>query len=160
MAAGKGAAPAVDPCHRGGGRVVVNKIIVIGNLGQDPELRYTPTGQMITSFSVASNHKYKDSNGQQREATEWFNCSAFGKLAETCNNYLTKGQQVYVEGRLSSRTYQTKGGEIRQSLDIRVSDVQFLGKRDGYRDAPVGIDAADSRVIGEEPGTDDIEMPF
>jgi single-strand DNA-binding protein len=138
----------------------MNKIIIIGNLGQDPEPRYSASGQMITSFSVASNHRYKDSNGQQREETEWFNCSAFGKLAETCNNYLTKGQQVYVEGRLSSRTYQTQGGEVRQSLDVRVSNVQFLGKRNGYRDAPVGIDVADSRVIGEEPGVDDIELPF
>jgi single-strand DNA-binding protein len=138
----------------------VNKIFIIGNLGQDPTMLQTPTGQSVTSFSVATNHNYTDSMGMKHSETEWFNCSAFGKLAETCNNYLTKGQQVYVEGRLSSRTYQTQGGEVRQSLDVRVSNVQFLGKRNGYRDAPVGIDVADSRVIGEEPGVDDIELPF
>jgi single-strand DNA-binding protein len=66
----------------------MNKIIVIGNLGQDPSMRYTPTGQVVTSFSVASNHKYRTTSGEQKEETEWFHCSAFGKLAETCNQYL------------------------------------------------------------------------
>ena len=69
----------------------MNKIIVIGNLGRDPEMRYTPNGQGVTSFSVASSRKYTTSSGEQREETEWFNCSAFGKLADTCNQYLTKG---------------------------------------------------------------------
>src|SRR5918999_510781 len=104
----------------------MNKIILIGNLGRDPEARYTPSGQMITSFSLATNYRYKTASGEQHDETEWFNCSAFGKLAETCNQYLAKGQQVYVEGRLSTRTYQTGGGETRQSLDVRVLDVQFL----------------------------------
>jgi single-strand DNA-binding protein len=115
---------------------------------------------MVTSFSVASNHRSRTASGEQKEETEWFNCSAFGKLAETCNNYLTKGQQVYVEGRLSSRTYQTQSGETRQSLDVRVSDVQFLGKRDGYRDPDRVGRVEDSRAIGEEPAPDDIELPF
>ncbi len=87
----------------------MNKIIVIGNLGRDPEMKYTPSGQGVTSFSIASSRKSTTSSGEQREETEWFNCSAFGKLADTCNQYLTKGKQVYVEGRLSSRTYQTQG---------------------------------------------------
>jgi single-strand DNA-binding protein len=87
----------------------VNKIFIIGNLGRDPEVRYTPTGQMVASFGIASNHRYKTASGEQREETEWFNCQVFGKLAETCNAYLSKGQQVYVEGRLTSRTYQTSG---------------------------------------------------
>ena len=81
----------------------MNKIIVIGNLGRDPEMRYTPNGQGVTSFSVASSRKYATVAGESREEVEWFNCSAFGKLAENCNQYLTKGKQVYVEGRLSSR---------------------------------------------------------
>ncbi len=119
----------------------MNRIIIIGNLGRDPEMKYTPSGQMVTSFSVASNHRYKTASGEQREETEWFNCSAFGKLAETCNQYLTKGQQVYVEGRLKSRTYQTRDGQTRYSLDVTVSDVQFLGQRDSqgsHSDAPLG----------------------
>jgi single-strand DNA-binding protein len=73
----------------------VNKLILIGNGGRDPEMRFTPTGQMVTSFSVASNHNYTDSAGQRKSKTEWFNCQAWGKLAEITNQYLTKGSQVY-----------------------------------------------------------------
>ena len=108
----------------------MNKIIVIGHLGRDPEMRYTPNGQAVTSFSVASSRRYTTSSGEQKEETEWFNVSAWGKLGETCNQYLTKGKQVYLEGRLSSRTYQTQSGETRHSNDINVTDVQFLGQRD------------------------------
>ena len=107
----------------------MNKIIVIGNLGRDPEMRYLPSGQSVTSFSVASNRRYTTANGEQREETEWFNVSAFGRLAETCNQYLTRGQQVYVEGRLRSRTYQDRNGETRVSLDINLTDMQMLGRR-------------------------------
>ena len=107
----------------------MNKIIVIGHLGRDPEMRNLPSGGGVTSFSVASSRRYTTSAGEQREETEWFNCSAFGRLAETCNQYLTKGKQVYVEGRLSSRTYQTQNGETRHSNDINITEVQFLGQR-------------------------------
>jgi single-strand DNA-binding protein len=106
----------------------VNKLILIGNVGRDPEMKYTPSGQAVTSFSVASNHKYKTASGEQREDVEWFNCQAWGKLAEITNQYITKGQQVYVEGRLKSRTYQAQNGETRFSNDVTVSEVQFLGK--------------------------------
>jgi single-strand DNA-binding protein len=124
----------------------MNKIILIGNLGRDPEPRYTPSGQMVTSFSVASNHRYRTTSGEQKEETEWFNCSAFGKLAEVCNQHLSKGQQVYLEGRLSSRTYQTRDGETRFSNDIRVTEVQFLGSRSAgvpadQRDIQPGVPA-------------------
>ena len=122
----------------------MNKIIVIGNVGRDPEPRYTPSGQMVTSFSVASNHRYKTASGEQREETEWFNCSAFGKLAETCNQYLSKGQQVYVEGRLKSRTYQTQSGETRFSNDVMVTEVQFLSRPDNRDPVPAGMDEDNS----------------
>ena len=128
----------------------MNKIIVIGHLGRDPEMRYLPSGQGVSNFSVATSRKYTTSSGEQREETEWFNCSAFGRLAETCNQYLTKGKQVYVEGRLSSRTYQTQSGETRHSNDINITDVQFLGQRsdrledvvvapEGYQEAEVDL---------------------
>ncbi len=90
----------------------MNKIIVIGNLGRDPEMRNTPNGQGVTSFSIASSRKYTTSAGEQREETEWFNCSAFGKLADTCNQYLTRGKQVYVENRLSSRPTRPRLGRL------------------------------------------------
>jgi len=109
----------------------MNKIIVIGNLGRDPEMKYTPTGQPVTTFSVASSRKYKTAAGEQREETEWFNVSAWGKLAETCNQYLIKGKQVYLEGRLKSRTYQAQNGETRFSLDISCNEIQFLGGGQG-----------------------------
>jgi single-strand DNA-binding protein len=130
----------------------VNKLILIGNVGRDPEMKYTPSGQAVTSFSVASNHKYKTASGEQREDVEWFNCSAWGKLAEVCNQYLTKGQQVYIEGRLKSRTYQTQNGETRFSNDVMVSQFQFLGSRSGAQS-----DAQDS------PGSyddEDVDLPF
>ncbi len=115
----------------------MNKIIVIGNLGRDPEMRYTTTRQAVTSFSVASNHRYKTASGEQREETEWFNCQAFGKLAETCNTYLSKGQQVYVEGRLTSRTYQTRDGQTRHSNDITLREIQFLSGRGAGASVPL-----------------------
>ena len=104
----------------------MNKIIVIGNLGRDPEMRYTPNGQSVTSFSIASSRRYTTSAGEQREETEWFNVSAWGRHAELCNQYLTKGRQVYVEGRLHSRTYETRDGQTRFVNEINLTDVQFL----------------------------------
>jgi single-strand DNA-binding protein len=138
----------------------MNRIIVIGNLGRDPEARYTPSGQMVTSFSVASNRRYKTASGEQREETEWFNCQAFGRLGETCNQYLTKGQQVYVEGRLTSRTYQTRDGQARHSNDITVREIQFLSGKGAaapvppidYRTgAPEQIDVDDADEISDLP---------
>ena len=108
----------------------MNKIIVIGNVGRDPEMRYTASGQAVTSFSVASNRRYRTADGEQREETEWFNCTAFGRLADTCNQYLTRGQQVYVEGRLRSRQYDRRDGTPGFSLDVTVTDMQMLGRRD------------------------------
>lgn len=104
----------------------MNKIIVIGNLGRDPEMRYTPSGQGVTSFSVASSRRYTTSSGEQREETEWFNVNAWGRLAELCNQYLTKGQQVYVEGRLRSRSFEGRDGQMRFVNEINLTDVQFL----------------------------------
>jgi single-strand DNA-binding protein len=107
----------------------VNKIIVIGNLGRDPEMRYTASGQAVTSFSVASSRRYRTADGEQREETEWFNVSAFGRLSEICNQYLTRGQQVYIEGRLRGRSYSDRDGQPRYSLEITLNEMQMLGRR-------------------------------
>jgi single-strand DNA-binding protein len=140
----------------------VNKIIVIGHLGRDPEMRYTPNGQAVTSFSVASSRRYTTTGGEQREETEWFNVSAWGKLGETCNQYLTKGQQVYIEGRMSSRTYEGRDGTTRVSLDVFLNDVQFLNGRggDGMSDsAPYG--ASVGAVADDGPDFDSVDdLPF
>ena len=116
----------------------MNKIIIIGNLGRDPEMRYSPSGQPMTSFSVASSRRYTTAAGEQREETEWFNCTAFGRLADTCNQYLARGRQVYVEGRLRSRQYDRRDGTPGFSLDVNVTDVQFLGRRDDQPDGGYG----------------------
>ena len=100
----------------------MHRITVIGRLGRDPEMRYTLTGQAVTSFSLASDNKRNGENN-----TEWFNCSAWGKLADICNQYLTKGSQVYVEGPLTKREYETKDGEKRSSLEVNVNNLQMLG---------------------------------
>ena len=108
----------------------MNKIIIIGNLGGDPEMRYSPSGNPMTRFSVASNHRYTTASGERREETEWFNCTAFRQLADVCNQYLTRGQQVYIEGRLSSRQYERRDGTPGFSLDVTVLDMHMLGRRD------------------------------
>ncbi len=130
----------------------MNKIIVIGHLGRDPEMRYLPSAQGVSNFSVASSRKYTTSSGEQREETEWFNCSAFGRLAETCNQYLTKGKQVYVEGRLSSRTYQNQSGETRHGNDINITAVQFLGQ---------GFERVEDVVVAPEEYQEvEADLPF
>ena len=139
----------------------MNKIIVIGNLGRDPEMRYTASGQAVTGFSVASSRRYTTASGEQRQETEWFNVSAWGRLAETCNQYLTKGQQVYVEGRLSTRTYQGNDGQTRTSLDIYLTDMQMLGRRGDNMDeggSPYGSGAGMSG--GGDPYDDIDDLPF
>ena len=112
----------------------MNKIIIIGNLGRDPEMRYSASGTPMTSFSIASNRRYTTAAGEQREETEWFNCTAFGRLADTCNQYLARGRQVYVEGRLSSRQYNRQDGTPGFSLDVMVTEMQMLGRRDDQMD--------------------------
>lgn len=106
----------------------MNKIIVVGYLGADPEMRYTPNGQSVTSFRIASSRRYTTSSGERRDETEWFTATAWGKLGETCNQYLTKGRQVYVEGRLRSRSYEGRDGQTRFVNEINLTDVHFLGR--------------------------------
>ncbi len=127
----------------------MNKIIVIGNLGRDPEMRYTPTGQAVTSFSVASNRKYTTASGEQRDETEWFDVSAWGKLADLCNQYLTKGKHVYVEGILRSQSWEGQDGAPRFGNTIMLRDIQFLGA--GQTQEEVGSSDSDQ----EEP-----DLPF
>ena len=108
----------------------MNKIIIIGHLGRDPEMRYSTSGNPMTHFSVAENRRYTTASGEQREQTEWFNCTAFGRLADVCNQYLARGQQVYLEGRLSTRQYSRQDGTPGFSLDVVVNEMQMLGRRD------------------------------
>src|SRR4030043_460963 len=107
----------------------LNKIMVIGNLGRDPEMRYTPSGRPVTTFSVATSRTWNTSDGERRIETEWFNIVAWGNLAEICKQYLSKGQQVYIEGRLQSRTWDDDKGNKHTSVEIVANEMIMLGDR-------------------------------
>ena len=131
--------------------MTMNKILIIGNLGSDPEMRYTPSGSSVTSFTVATNRRYKTSDGENREETEWFRISAWNRLAETCNQYLQRGSKVYVEGRLTSRTYVGNDGQTRVSLDVNASEVRFIDSRNTSQPSPSSV-GSDSGFT-QQPGS-------
>lgn len=107
----------------------LNKVMIIGHLGRDPEMRYTPSGRPVTNFSVATSRTWNTSEGERRTETEWFNVVAWGSLAEICNQYLVKGQQVYVEGRLQSRSWEDADGKRHTSVEIIANEMIMLGER-------------------------------
>jgi single-strand DNA-binding protein len=111
----------------------VNKVILVGYLGADPDMRYTPSGQGVCELRLATSESWNDKNGQRQERTEWHRVVVWGKRAEVCSKYLAKGRQVYVEGRIQTRTYDDKEGIKRYMTEIIAADVQFLGggQRDG-----------------------------
>jgi single-strand DNA-binding protein len=108
----------------------LNKVMVIGNIGRDPELRYTPSGKPVTSFSLASSRSWIAPDGERREETEWFNVVAWGNLAEICNQKLAKSQQVYVEGRLQTRSWEDDRGQRHFRTEIVANEMIILGPRD------------------------------
>jgi len=109
----------------------VNKVILIGNLGRDPELRYTPSGTAVANFTLATNEKWKSKSGEKQEHTEWHRIVAWGRLAEICGEYLHKGRQVYIEGSIRSRSYKDKEGVEKTSTDIRADNMVMLGRGEG-----------------------------
>lgn len=108
----------------------LNKVMVIGNIGRDPELRYTPSGKPVTSFSLASSRSWIGPDGERREETEWFNVVAWGNLAEICNSKLAKSQQVYVEGRLQTRSWEDERGQRHFRTEIVANEMIILGPKD------------------------------
>jgi len=138
------------------------KVIIIGNLGQDPEMRYTPKGRSVTNFSVATNRRWTNEDGSQGEETVWFRISAWGRVGEVCNQYLTKGSQVFIEGRMNPdpgtggpRIWTGNDGQPRASFEVVAQTVKFLG---GRRDQAVGGPPADTE---EPPGLTEAEdIPF
>ena len=113
----------------------VNKVILVGNLGKDPESRYLPDGGAVCNFSIATTDKWKDKGGEQQERTEWHRISTFSKLAEICGEYLKKGSQVYIEGRLQTRKWQDKEGHDRYTTEVVADRMQMLGSRGGGGEA-------------------------
>ena len=108
--------------------VGLNRMMVIGYLGGDPEMRYTPNGNPVTSFSIATTRSYTGSDGERQQETEWFRVSAWNQLAELCNQYLSKGSKAYVDGRLRSNSWQTQEGQTRFTMEITADTVHFLDR--------------------------------
>ena len=140
----------------------INKVILVGNLGADPDTRYMPSGSAVTNISVATTKSWKDKNsGDQQERTEWHRVAFFGRLAEISAEYLRKGSQVYIEGELRTRKWQDREGRDRWTTEIVASDMQMLGGRqDSTASAPMP-----ARSVAETPeptGTDDLDddIPF
>lgn len=123
----------------------LNKVMIIGNLGRDPEMRYTPSGRPVTTFSVATSRAWNTSEGEKHVETEWFNIVAWSNLAEICKQYLTKGQQVYIEGRLQTRHWEDQEGNKHTSIEIVANEMIILGER---REA--GEVSAESESVEEE----------
>src|SRR5258707_782239 len=114
----------------------VNKVIIVGNLGADPETRYTPGGDAVTNIRVATTDRWKDkASGEMKESTEWHRIAFFGRLAEVAGEFLKKGSQIYVEGQLRTRKWQDKDGQDRYSTEIRGDVMQMLGRREGGGEA-------------------------
>jgi single-strand DNA-binding protein len=152
-----------------------NKITIVGNLGKDPELRYTPQGTAVCSFTMATNEKRKDKNGMQQDFTTWFRITVWGKQAETVSKYLSKGRSVYVEGRLHIEEWQDRDGKQRYTLEVNATDVHFIDSASGAggEGIPVRAGAAAAQGAGNSqritagnrvsPGAaeiDEEEIPF
>ncbi len=134
----------------------VNKAILIGNLGADPELRYTPGGQAVASFSMATTEKFKNKEGEQQERTEWHNIVCWRRTAEIANEYLKKGSPVYIEGRIQYRSYEDKDGIKRYRTDIVAQRLQLLGSR-GQTERPA---PEPSKAPEPQAPSDDDDLPF
>ncbi len=127
----------------------LNKVMLIGRLGRDPEMRYTPSGRPVTSFSLATSRTWNTSDGERRTETEWFNIVAWGSLAEICKNFLTKGQQVYIEGRLQTRHWDDAEGNKHSAVEVVANEMIILGDRREL-----------SNEGGESGAQDEEEFPF
>ena len=121
----------------------LNKVMIIGNLGRDPEMRYTPSGRPVTTFSVATSRTWNTADGEKRVETEWFNVVAWSSLAEICKQYLSKGQQVYIEGRLQTRQWDDAEGKKHTAVEIVASEMIMLGDRRESAEASPDSEAAD-----------------
>jgi single-strand DNA-binding protein len=138
-----------------------NKIILVGNLGRDPELRYTAQGTPVCSFSMATNERRKDKNGEMQDHTTWFKVTLWGRQAETASQYLQKGRSVYIEGRLRVEEWTDRDGKPRHTLEVHATDMQFIGG--GARsDEPMHERAASASASGpaEQPDITDEDIPF
>lgn len=137
-----------------------NKVILVGNLGRDPELRYTPQGTPVCSFSMATNERRKDKNGEMQDQTTWFRVTLWNRQAETAAQYLQKGRPVYIEGRLRVEEYTDRDGKQRHSLEVNGTDMQFIGGGRNEGEAPTERAAAAPGGAPEPADSSDDDIPF
>ena len=138
------------------GRGTVNKIILIGRLGQDPELRYTTSGKANANFSIATNYYWKDAEGNKQEKTDWHRCVAWGKLAEIIGEWLKKGSNVYIEGRLQTRTYDDSTGKKCYITEVVATDMEMLGNKEQKEKTEVPPPPEPTPANG----SNDADLPF
>ena len=136
----------------------LNKVMIIGHLGREPEMRYTPSGRPVTTFTVATSRSWNTADGEHHTETEWFNIVTWSNLAETCKQYLTKGQQVYIEGRLQTRHWEDKEGNKHNSVEVVANEMIMLGDRREANSANNHL--VDNSDGSEIPNTEEDEFPF
>ncbi len=132
----------------------LNKVMIIGNVGTDPEMRFTPNGNPVTSFRMATSRSFTTAEGERKQETEWFDVVSWNRLAETCNQFLTKGQRAYVEGRLRTRSWEGQDGQKHFRVEIVANTVLFLDKR------PVGTLPEAGAEMGTEEDVEAGDIPF
>lgn len=138
---------------------MVNRVLLIGRLGKDPEVRYTPDGMMVTNFTMATDEQWKDKNGQRIQRTEWHRIVTFGKLAEICSTYLSKGKLIFIEGRIQTRSWEDKDGNKRSTTEIIAANMQMLDSKGMTKSQ----DTADDNQFQQYSGVDQIpeeDVPF
>lgn len=140
----------------------VNKVILVGHLGQDPKIKYVTSGQAVCDLRIATDESYTDKGGEKKEATEWHSVVVWGKQAENCANFLSKGRQVYVEGRLRTRTWDDKDGKKQYKTEIVAATVQFLGAKGDRAERAERSDDGEARLRSVPPDNapGDDEIPF
>ena len=145
--------------------MAVNKVILIGNLGRDPEIRYTTGGQAVANFTIATTEKYTNKSGERQEDTEWHRIVAWGRLAEICGEYLSKGRMVYIEGSIKTRSWEDKEGNTRYTTEIVARNMQMLGGQVGQGGRSEGSSSRDDKMpadfdIEDDSFSGDDDIPF
>ncbi|UCH84263.1 MAG: single-stranded DNA-binding protein [Candidatus Latescibacterota bacterium] len=138
----------------------VNKVILVGNLGADPQLRYTQGGTAVANFNIATSERFTNKNGEREERTEWHRVVAWAKLAEICSEYLKKGKQVYIEGRLQTRSWEDQSGVKKYMTEVVASNMVMLGRVGDTMDVPAQAGPPDEDIPQEAGVKDDDDLPF
>jgi single-strand DNA-binding protein len=138
---------------------MINKVILVGRLGRDPEVKSTPSGTTVTKFSVATDEKFTDRNGEKQERTEWHNCEAWGKLGDICGQYLRKGKLVYIEGRINTDKWE-KDGQTKYFTKVKVNEMKMLDRGGDAGGSGGGGSGYDGPSDSSDSGPEDDDVPF